>query len=136
MVTRHQITAAIRAEFDRRLAQGQAGVDARRMDRDAVNRNLAKWRDMLLWASGQTPIGKIDFSGWADAAHSAARKCAARLERAAGGSSTPPPPAAHPIWNANSIDHAHALRAAAIELRALDHTNRALRAPAKERISA
>jgi hypothetical protein len=135
-MTRHQITAAIRAEFDRRLAEGQAGVDAHRMDRDAVNRNLAKWRDMLLWANGETPIGKIDFSGWADAAHSAARKCAARLERAAGGLSILPPPAAHTVWNTNSIDHAHALRAAAIKLRALDTTNRALRAQTEERIAA
>jgi hypothetical protein len=33
------IPLAIRAEFERRRAQGQAGVDARRMDRDVVNRS-------------------------------------------------------------------------------------------------
>lgn len=134
MVAVHYL--AIRAEFERRLADGQAGVDARRMDRDAVNRNLAIWRDMLRWATGDVPLGKIDHSGWATAAHTAARKCAARLERAAGGSSTLPPPAAQNIWNTHSIDHARALRAAAIELHSLDTTNRALRAFTPERIAA
>lgn len=136
MTRRQAITAAIRAEFERRLADGQAGVDARRMDRDAVNHNLGKWRDMVRWATGDVPLGKIDHSGWATAAHAAARKCAARLERAAGGSSTLPPPAAQNIWNPHSIDHARALRAAAIELRAIDATNRALRANTEERKAA
>lgn len=137
MTPRQHITRAICAEFDRRLAEGQAGVDARRMDRDVVNRNLAKWRDMALWAKGQTPIGKIDLSGWADAARTAAHKCAARLERAAGDLSSTPTPAAQPdMWNSNSIAHAHALRAASIQLRALDTTNRALRANTSERIAA
>lgn len=129
MTRREAINFAICAEFERRVAEGQAGVDARRMDRDAVNRNLGKWRDMARWARGDVPFGKIDHSGWAEAALTAARKCAARLERAAGGnSSTLPPPAAQTHWNVHDIAHARALRAAGIELHALASTNRAIRA--------
>ncbi len=131
MTRRQQIKAAIHAEFNRRLSEGQAAVDARRMDRDAVNRNLAKWWDMMCWANGQTPVGRIDFSGWADAAHIAARKCVARLESAAGVSRPLPAPAAQPAglsWDPHSIEHAHALRTASIEMQALAAINRALRA--------
>ena len=131
MTRRQQITAAIHAEFNRRLVEGQAAVDARRLDRDAVNRTLAKWWDMMCWANGHTPVGRIDFSGWADAARVAARKCAARLERAAGVSHPLPAPAAQPVsvsWDPHSIEHARALRTASIELHALAVVNRVLRA--------
>jgi hypothetical protein len=132
------IALAIRAEFDRRRQQGQAGVDARRMDRDVVNRNLALWRDMVMWTDGQVPIGKTDFSGWAAAAMTAAHKTAARLDRAAG--SSPPLPAAQPDsqgWNTESIDHARTLRAASIKFASYATATAALRGlPELERIAA
>lgn len=132
-IARQQITRAICAEFNRRLAEGQAAVDTRRINRDAVNRNLAKWWDIMCWANGNMPVGRMDLSGWADAAHVAAHKCAARLERAAGELSPLPAPAAQPdnAWDTNSIDHANTLRAASIQLRSLATINLALRNEAK-----
>jgi hypothetical protein len=125
------IPLAIRAEFLRRRAQGQAGVDARRMDRDIVNRNLAIWRDMVMWTDGQVPVGKIDFSGWAAAAMTAAHKTAARLQNAQQGSTpTSPTPAAQPDstrWNTESIDHARTLRAASIKFTSYATATAALR---------
>jgi hypothetical protein len=111
-------SAAIRAEFERRRREGQAGVDRRTMDRDVVNRNLSLWRDILAWAEGEVPLGPIDHLAWARATRSAAYKAADRGER----------------------DHALALRAASIRLDAIAETNRQLRARAdaerKERIAA
>lgn len=135
------IALAIRAEFERRRAQGQAGVDARRMDRDVVNRNLALWRDMAMWTDGQVPVGKIDFSGWAAAAMTAAHKTAARLQNAQQGSSPPlSAPAAQPDsgrWNTESIDHANALRAASIKFTSYATASAALRGVREqERIAA
>ena len=125
------IQIAIRAEFERRRREGQAGVDAGRMNRDAVNRNLALWRDIVMWSQGQVPLGKIDFSGWAAAALTAAHKCAARLSAQQGQlPPSSPAPAAQPDsegWNTGAVEHARALRAASIKLHSLGQINIALR---------
>lgn len=125
------IPLAIRAEFERRRHQGQAGVNAGRMNRDVVNRNLAIWRDMVMWSDGDVPVGKIDFSGWAAAAMTAAHKTAARLNRAADAR------ARSDRWNTESIDHANALRAASIKFTSYATATAALHyVPEQESIAA
>lgn len=128
------IAAAIRAEFNRRRREGQAAVDAGRMARDAANRNLALWRDMVMWSQGEVPAGLINFSGWAAAAMTAAHKCAARLSARQGHHPRTPDPAAQPdsdTWCTESVAHAHALRAASIRLDTLARLNADLRSQAE-----
>ena len=133
------IALAIRAEFERRRRQGQVGVDAGRMNRDAVNRNLFIWRDMVMWAGGDVPVGTIDFSGWATAAMTAAHKTAARLQTAQQASKPLAPSAPRGAalacadgWNTETITHANTLRAAAIKLHSLSVVNAALRAQVQQ----
>lgn len=147
------IPLAIRAEFDRRLAQGQSGVDARRMDRDVVNRNLALWRDMTMWTDGLVPVGAIDFPRWAAAAMNAAHKTAQRLSADASASAAPhaqhpshPPalsvpkgaaPTRSDCWKTESTAHARALKSAAVKFESYATATAALRGEAEqERIAA
>lgn len=128
------IAAAIRAEFNRRRREGQVAVDAGRMARDTANRNLALWRDMVMWSQGQAPAGPVDFAGWAAAAITAAHKCAARLSARQGHHPQTPDPAAQTdsdTWCTESIAHAHALRAASIRLDSLARLNADLRSRAE-----